>query len=355
MKRSHFNSILTNGHSQAPPFKGGERVTKLEEAPLFYGGVSLTSTIPFFVVLVGIIMVSLSQPIVAQTESDSTDVSIHNYYTSPPFEEIYYYAIETEEGLILIDTGRLLSQARYALEELEQFNKPILGIMITHPHTDHFGGLPVFVEAAGGNVPIYASQITFDSIRSDKRSYIENRNEQLGKDFPDSAEIPLPNSIVEDGQTLTIGNVNIVANDFPTNESDTTTVYYLPEQRVMFIGDLVNGEKTPGLFEGNTSNWLTTLRAIQQRFPDLEQVYPGHTEPDRPEDLIEAQINYIETFRNLVSQALENDEAVDDTEKQDIANAIEELYPDYETSLLLPGLIDINIDGVAEELQGENN
>ena len=27
----------------------------------------------------------------------------------------------------------------------------------------------------------------------------------------------------------------------------------------------------------------------------------------------------------------------------------------YETSLLLPGLIDVNIDGVAEELQGRSN
>ncbi len=303
--------------------------------------------------LVGTIMLSISQPIVAQ--SDRIDVTIHNYYTSPPFEEIYYYAIETEEGLILVDTGRLLSQARYALESLQQFDKPILAILITHPHTDHFGGLPVFVEAAGENVPIYASEITLESIESDERGYIENRNEQLGQDFPDSEEIPLPDFIVEDGQQLNIGGINIIAYDFPTNESDTTTTYYLPEEEVMFVGDLVNGEKTPGLFEGNTSNWLTILRAIQQRFPNLERVYPGHTEPDRPDRLIEAQIDYIETFRNLVSQALENDEIVDDEEKRNIADEIERLYPDYETSLLLPGLIEINIDGVAEELQGEGN
>ncbi|MDJ0589843.1 MAG: MBL fold metallo-hydrolase [Pleurocapsa sp. MO_226.B13] len=306
-------------------------------------------------ILLGTIILSLSQPIVAQTEGDRENITIHNYYTSPPFEEIYYYAIETEEGLILIDTGRLLSQARYALEELQQLDKPILAILITHPHTDHFGGLPVFMEAAGGDVPIYASQITYDSIESDERGYIENRNEQLGLDFPDPEDIPLPNSIVEDGQELTVGGINIIAYDFPINESDTTTTYYLPEQEVMFMGDLVNGEKTPGLFEGNTGNWLNTLREIQERFPDLERVYPGHTSPNNPNQLIEAQIDYIETFRNLVSQALENDGVVDDEEKRGISNEIERLYPDYETSLLLPGLIEINIDGVAEELQAKGN
>jgi glyoxylase-like metal-dependent hydrolase (beta-lactamase superfamily II) len=315
--------------------------------------------------LLGTIILSLFQPLASisaqsvpsmtQAKGESENVTIHNYYTSPPFEEIYYYAIETDKGLILIDTGRLLSQAKHALENLQQFHKPILAILITHPHTDHFGGLPAFVEVTGENVPIYASQITFDSIESDERGYIENRNEQLGQDFPDSEEIPLPNSIVQDGQKINIGGVDIIAYDFPTNESDTTTTYYLPKQQIMFIGDLVNGEKTPGLFEGNTSNWLNTLRTIQKKFPDLKQVYPGHTKADNPNILIEAQIDYIETFRKLVSQALSNDGVVDNEEKRDIADEIERRYPDYETSLLLPELVELNIDGVAEELREESN
>ena len=292
----------------------------------------------------------LIKPILAQT-----NIEVHNYYTSPPFEEIYYYAVETENGLILIDTGRLLSQARYAIEDLEQFDKPILAILITHPHTDHFGGLPAFIEAAGEDIPIYASEITLNSIDNDEQGYIENRNEQLGRDFPDAEEIPLPNAIVQDGETFTVDGVDIVAYDFPSSEAETTTAYYLPEKEIMFVGDLVNGEKTPGLFEGNTSNWLDTLSTIQQEFPELDRIYPGHTEPDSSDQLIEAQIDYIETFRNLVSEALENDGKVDDREKRNISDEIEEIYPDYETSLLLPGLVEINIDGVAEELQDENN
>ena len=293
------------------------------------------------------------QPFIKPILAQAGNIKVHNYYTYPPFEEIYYYAVETENGLILIDTGRLLSQARYALEDLEQFDKPILAILITHPHTDHFGGLPAFIEAAGEDIAIYASKITLDSIDNDEQGYIENRSQQLGRDFPDAKEIPLPNAIVQDGETFTIDGVDLVAYDFPSNEAETTTTYYFPEKEIMFVGDLVNGEKTPGLFEGNTNNWLNTLRTIQQEFPELDRLYPSHTEPDRPDKLIEAQIDYIETFRSLVSQALENDELVDENERRDLINEIEEIYPDYETSLLLPGLIEINIDGVAEELQNE--
>ena len=300
----------------------------------------------FSIAITGAIALALvlTEPLLAQSKME-----VHNYYTSPPFEEIFYYAVETDNGLILVDTGRLLSQARYALEDLEQFDKPILAILITHPHTDHFGGLPAFIEAAGSDIPIYASEITLDSIDNDEQDYIKNRNQQLGRDFPDSRDIPLPNAIVQDRETFTIDGVEIVAYDFPSNEAETTTVYYFPEQEIMFVGDLVNGEKTPGLFEGNTGNWLDVLNIIGSEFPELDRLYPGHTKPDRPDKLIEAQIDYIETFRDLVSEALE-DEMVDDNEKRQISEEIKELYPDYETSLLLPGLVEINIDGVAKEL-----
>ena len=297
---------------------------------------------------IALTLLLFTKPLLAQDE-----IEVHNYYTSPPFEEIYYYAVETNNGLILVDTGRLLSQARYALQDLEQFDKPILAILITHPHTDHFGGLPAFIEAAG-DIPIYASEITLDSIDRDEQDYIKNRKEQLGRDFPDPEEIPLPNAIVRDGETFTIDGVEIVAYDFPSSEAETTTVYHFPEQEIMFVGDLVNGEKTPGLFEGNTSSWLDALTTIQQEFPELDRLYPGHTKPDSPDKLIEAQIDYIETFRSLVGEALD-DGVVDENEKLQISNEIEEIYPDYETSLLLPGLIEINIDGVAEELQNEDN
>lgn len=295
-------------------------------------------------------------PAYSQTADSYGEVTVHTYYTSPSFEVINYYAIETADGLVLIDTGRLLSQARYALEELQKLDQPILAILLTHPHTDHFGGLPEFVKATGGSVPIYASQATYNAIATDSQDYIAGRKEALGKDFPNQADIPLPTDVVTDGDTLTLGGVEFVVADFPQTEADTATVYYLPEQRVLFLGDLVNGNKTPGLIEGHSQNWLAALSALSEHFPEAEIAYAGHAaEPGEPSNLIAEQAAYIEAFRTSVAGQLTPEGTLTKAGRQTVIEETERRYPDHEASLLLPDLIGVNADAVAEELAQENN
>lgn len=310
----------------------------------------------FTLTLICIATVGLAQETdEANAASDSYgDVTGHRYYTSPPFEVINYYAVETDEGLIVVDTGRLLSQARYALEELQKLDKPVLAILLTHPHSDHYGGLPAFVEAAG-DVPIYASQTTRESIKTDSLGYIAARNELLGKDFPNQADIPLPTDIVTDGEELVLGGVRFIVRDFPANEAETTTTYYLPDQDVMFVGDLLNTGKHPGLFEGHSANWLGVLETLQADYPDLVKTYEGHGLSESPQDAISQQTEYIVLFRELVAEALEGDGEISDEEKVTIVAQVEASYPDHEASLLLPGLIEVNVNGIAEELIQETS
>lgn len=289
----------------------------------------------------------------ALTQTTQTPVTI-NRYEAPKMDRVNLYWIETNEGIVLVDTGRFLSQARYALEEIRSHsNKPIVGILITHPHTDHYGGLPVFAEAAVKNVPIYASQITYDDIRTDGQGFIAARNELHGNDFPDRNQIPLPNSIVKNGDEISLGGLKFQVIDLPKNETIDTTLYYLREQKALFAGDFVVNGDTPFLGDGFTANWLVQLQMVLKQYPNVT-IYHGHGEPGEARPLIEAQSEYIETVRNLVSQALATGNEVTPEEKADIVTEIEAKYPDYWTSMVLPGLLEAGIDGVAKELKQQN-
>ena len=276
-------------------------------------------------------------------------VVIHRY-EAPPMDAVNLYWIETDEGIVLVDAGRFLSQARYALDEILAVNKPILGILITHPHTDHYGGLPVFAEAAIDNVPIYASQITYDDLKTDAQGFIEARNELHGNDFPNKDTIPLPNHIVETRDTIELGGLTFEVIDLPDNETITTTLYYLPQQNALFTGDFVVNKTIPFLGDGFSSNWLEQLRSQQTQYPEETIIYHGHGKPDRANILIPQQIEYIETVRNLVAEALKSDREVTTTEQDQIITRLEQQYADYKTTLLLPDLRTANIEGIAKEL-----
>ena len=281
---------------------------------------------------------------------DPPEVTIH-CYEAPPMDAVNLYWIETDEGIILVDAGRFLSQARYALDEILAVNKPILGILITHPHTDHYGGLPVFAEAAIDNVPIYASEITYNDLKTDAQGFIEARNQLHGNDFPDKDAIPLPNQIVKTGDTIELGGLTFEVIDLPNNETITTTLYYLPQQNALFAGDFVVNQTIPFLGDGFSDNWLSQLRSLLSKIPPKTTIYHGHGEPAEAEILISEQIAYIKIVRSLVAETLKGDREVSASEQEQIITQLEQQYPNYETSLVLPDLRIANIEGIAKELQ----
>jgi len=284
-------------------------------------------------------------------ESRSEDLKIH-VYKSPPMDSVNLYWLEADQGIIAIDTGRFISQAKYALSQIRaSSNKPIIGILITHPHTDHYGGLPVFKAAAIENVPIYASQATYDDMRTDGQGFIKARNRLHGNDFPDHGEIPLPNRIVKDGEEIQIGGLTFQVIELLKNETIVTTLYYLPKQGTLFAGDFVTNKTIPFLADGNSSNWLVQINTLLKQYPNLKTIYPGHGNPGPAKKLLQAQIAYVQSLRNLLTSALAADGEVTKEEKAGIITEMEKRYPDYEASLLVPGLLNRNVEGIAKEMK----
>jgi glyoxylase-like metal-dependent hydrolase (beta-lactamase superfamily II) len=281
---------------------------------------------------------------------------IHNY-TSPPPGPVNSWIIESKNGVVVIDTQRQLSEGKNVLEEVKKINKPILGVIITHPHPDHINGAEALLNGTA-NVPIYSTQSTFDIMKNDKGGLIALSKQILGNDY--SNQTILPNNIVKSGKNITIDEITYNFEDIGPGEAGDMTLIYLPSQKILFTGDVVNNRMHPFLAEGRSSEWIKQIEYIMQNYSNAEILFPGHGQSGPPKTLLDEQLNYINTFRSLVEQQQQMQSAAEvggenitEEGKARIKSELQSIYPNYISVATLSNMLDINIDAVAKEISQE--
>jgi glyoxylase-like metal-dependent hydrolase (beta-lactamase superfamily II) len=281
---------------------------------------------------------------------------IHNY-TSPPPGPVNSWIIESKNGVVVIDTQRQLSEGKNVLEEVKKINKPILGVIITHPHPDHINGAEALLNGTA-NVPIYSTQSTFDIMKNDKGGLIALSKQILGNDY--SNQTILPNNIVKSGKNITIDEITYNFEDIGPGEAGDMTLIYLPSQKILFTGDVVNNRMHSFLAEGRSSEWIKQIEYIMQNYSNAEILFPGHGQSGPPKTLLDEQLNYINTFRSLVEQQQQMQSAAEvggenitEKGKARIKSELQSIYPNYISVATLSNMLDINIDAVAKEISQE--
>ena len=236
---------------------------------------------------------------------------------------------ETDAGVVLIDGQRLLSEAERALAHLRaSTDRDVTAIVVTHAHTDHYGGLPVWVEAFP-DATIYTDETTLVSIRTDAKGFIAARMKRHGDRFATQESLTAAVEkavVVTDGETITIGQTPIRFEIFAASEAESTVMAALPEQNIVFIGDLINSGVPAIPFE-SLETWLDQLDEIEATFGDAT-LYQGHgPAPVGMADLAD-QRRFLLRLQELVADAAEDGE-LSGAEREEIVFMLEAEWPFY--------------------------
>lgn len=89
---------------------------------------------------------------------------IHKYSSSSEAFLVNSFLIETPNGVVVVDTQFLVTPAKTLKQKVLDIGKPLLGIIITHPHPDHYNGTAILLDGLD-SVPIYATQATYDGVK----------------------------------------------------------------------------------------------------------------------------------------------------------------------------------------------
>src|ERR687888_2491255 len=104
------------------------------------------------------------------SDNNTTFPRLHNYASTPP-APVNSWIIESKNGVVVVDMQRQFSEAKNVLKEVESIHKPIVGVIFTHHHPDHVNGAAVLLNGTA-NVPIYATQSTFNVLKNDTGGYL---------------------------------------------------------------------------------------------------------------------------------------------------------------------------------------
>jgi hydroxyacylglutathione hydrolase len=153
---------------------------------------------------------------------------------------IWMISDPTSDQVWVVDPG----EAQPVIETLEKNHFILCGIILTHHHRDHSGGIPELLDYAG-KIPVVGSHIS-------SASTVTNP--------------------VRNGDEVICHSLRLYAMEIPGHTLDHTAYY---GSHVLFSGDTLFSGGCGRIFEGTTSEMFISLQKLNN-LPDDTRVYCGH-------------------------------------------------------------------------------
>jgi len=224
---------------------------------------------------------------------------------------------------------------RSAAETL--FDNPITYVVNSHFHNDHIRGSQVFVPGASiistTTTREYIVKHEPESI-ADEKEYAPKRLAQLKaelqaeKDSVKRIELvmwvgyfealatsnselktAIPDITFEDKLIIYGKERRVELIEFKKGHTESDLILFLPNEKIVFMGDLLFINNHPWLADGYPENLITTLNNIQQM--DADTFIPGHGKVGSKDDIV-TMTDYIEMIKLSALNLLNEGKSAED-------------------------------------------
>jgi glyoxylase-like metal-dependent hydrolase (beta-lactamase superfamily II) len=207
-------------------------------------------------------------------------------------------AVIGEDAVLAVDARATPTQASEWLGELRRLtDKPVRYLVLTHYHAVRVLGASAF-----GADWVIAHEGTRRWILERGEADFESETRRFPRLFEDVKSIPgltYPNVAFADSLRLDVGGREVQLLHLGRGHTAGDTAVWVPEEHVLFAGDLVEARAAPYMGDAYVEEWsTTTLDQVETLAP--QTIVPGRGPAAGPEAIAETR-EYLRTLWEIVT------------------------------------------------------
>jgi cyclase len=248
--------------------------------------------------------------------------------------------VVTEKGVIVIDTQGPAALAKLLREKIkETTDKPVSHVINTHYHGDHTFGNQYFAEGL-----IIAHENTRKALIEKDEGHRAMFRKFFGEESLKEFSLTLPEATFTDRMILRSGGrtMELVYAGAKAHTGGDIFVW-LPEERVLFAGDLLYNGRLPLLNDGETVGALKAIDKITST--DAVVLVPGHGQVSTIDDALRYK-GYIGALRAEVKRMM-----AEGMSREEVVSKVS--LPAYSSWLMYKEWLPANAARVFDELSSE--
>ena len=216
-----------------------------------------------------------------------------------------------DESIMVVDTGMGPKNAEIVLEEVKKISdKPIKYLAITHFHPEHGMGAQSFPNETQIIVPI-AQKLELEKKGPGYIEFFSGMSPEIAGLLSD-VRLVSPDIAFDNKMEVDLGGQKVELYYFETAHTQGDMFVYLPDQQLLFGGDIVVNRFFPIMPDADSSalGWIESLKKLKALKAKI--VVPGHGAVSDA-SLIEQLSIYLAAMQLKVDLAKKNELSLDQT------------------------------------------
>ncbi len=185
--------------------------------------------------------------------------------------------VDTPKGIVVVDSGGSVQIGEMAIRQLKKkFNKPVIAVINTHYHGDHWLGNDAFAAEYKG-VPIYSHPGTTKEILGMQGNLWRGLMEQWTNQATIGTRIVAPTHDLVHGNELKFGDVTLRIHHYGVAHTQYDISVEVVGDKLTCVGDLAMDRRIANMDDGS---YIGTLKSYDELEKTASKIWvPGHGKP----------------------------------------------------------------------------